>query len=87
MPEMRTGFIRIKRDTGSDALIRADAVTHILHNTFMKKVGAAKVETACLSLHLGQTLVIHTEMTEEQLLTAMASAAAIGKIPVIDTAE
>lgn len=87
MPEIRLAYVRIKRDTGPDALVRPDAITHILHNTFVRKEGAEKVEVPCLSIHLGQTMVIHTEMSEGALLRAMASAAAVSSVPVVDPQE
>lgn len=67
-------FIRIKRDTGAEALVRVDTITAILHNTMMVKEGAEKVERPALSIQLGPTVVIHTFMDEPTLLKLMCSA-------------
>lgn len=78
------GFVRIIRDTGAEALIRADAITHILHNTHVEKIGDEKVTVPILSLHLTGNIVIHTKTEETALLKAMGSAMAMATVPVID---
>lgn len=80
MSEMRPGFIRITRDDGRQALIRADAITSILENS-------TKGGKAVLSIQLGPVLSIHTEMTEEAILDRMSQASGLGRITVVPAAR
>lgn len=83
MPDVRLAYVAITRTTGDRVLVRADAITHIFHNQQPKKDGEKGEMMDVLTLHCGPQVVIHTPITEEALLGAVASAAALGVIPVI----
>lgn len=86
MPDVRLGYVAITRTTGDRVLVRADSITHVFHNQQPKKDGEKGEMVPVLTLHCGPQVVIHTIVSEEALLRALSSAAAVGSIPVVEPA-
>lgn len=69
-------WIRIPRTDGRSATIRVDGITALMPNVVKDK--------AEVTIQLGPTLMIHTPLTEAQVVKLMAQASGQVSFPIVD---